>query len=67
MFVDLASFAFGHYADYIDGQTAGRSDGRRRFVDGSWAIPFYGSIGLLLLGAGLSLFMHPDRPFKESP
>jgi len=36
-------------------------------LTGSWAIPFYGSIGLLLLGAGLSFFMHPDRPFKENP
>jgi MFS family permease len=36
-------------------------------LTGSWAIPFYGSIGLLLLGAGLSFFVHPDRPFKESP
>ena len=36
-------------------------------LTGSWAIPFYGSIGLLLLGAGLSFFMHPDRPFIESP
>jgi MFS family permease len=34
-------------------------------LTGSWAIPFYGSIGLLLLGAGLSFFMHPDRPFTE--
>jgi MFS family permease len=33
---------------------------------GSWAIPFYGSIGLLLVGAGLSFFMRPDRPFRES-
>jgi MFS family permease len=33
---------------------------------GSWAVPFYGSIALLLLGAGLSFFMRPDRPFKES-
>ena len=32
-------------------------------LTGSWAIPFYGSIGLLLLGAGLSFFMRPDRPF----
>jgi MFS family permease len=30
---------------------------------GSWAIPFYGSIALLLLGAALSFFMRPDRPF----
>jgi MFS family permease len=36
-------------------------------LTGSWAVPFYGSIGLLLLGAGLSFFMHPDRPFKDSP
>jgi MFS family permease len=36
-------------------------------LTGSWAIPFYGSIGLLLLGAGLSFFMRPDRPFVESP
>jgi MFS family permease len=35
-------------------------------LTGSWAIPFYGSIGLLLLGAGLSFFMHPDRPFIEA-
>jgi len=35
-------------------------------LTGSWAIPFYGSIGLLLLGAGLSFLMRPDRPFKES-
>jgi MFS family permease len=34
-------------------------------LTGSWAIPFYGSIGLLLLGAGLSFLMRPDRPFKE--
>jgi cyanate permease len=30
---------------------------------GSWSIPFYGSIGLLLLGAALAFFMRPDRPF----
>ena len=35
-------------------------------LTGSWAIPFYGSLGLLLLGAGLSFLMRPDRPFKES-
>jgi MFS family permease len=34
-------------------------------VTGSWAVPFYGSISLLLLGAGLSFFMRPDRPFEE--
>lgn len=32
---------------------------------GSWAVPFYGSISLLLLGAALSFFMRPDRPFEE--
>jgi MFS family permease len=36
-------------------------------LTGSWTIPFYGSIGLLLLGAGLSFLMRPDRPFLESP
>jgi hypothetical protein len=35
-------------------------------LTGSWTIPFYGSIGLLLLGAGLSFFMRPDRPFAEA-
>jgi MFS family permease len=34
---------------------------------GSWTIPFYGSIGLLLLGAGLAFFMRPDRPFTSQP
>jgi MFS family permease len=33
---------------------------------GSWTIPFYGSMGLLLLGAALSFFMRPDRPFVET-
>jgi MFS family permease len=32
---------------------------------GSWSIPLYGSMGLLLLGAVLSFFMRPDRPFEE--
>jgi MFS family permease len=32
-------------------------------LTGSWSVPFYGSIGLLLLGAVLSFFMRPDRPF----
>jgi MFS family permease len=35
-------------------------------LTGSWTIPFYGSIGLLLLGAGLSFLMRPDRPFTET-
>jgi MFS family permease len=34
-------------------------------LTGSWSIPFYGSIGLLLLGAGLSFLMRPDQPFTE--
>jgi MFS family permease len=33
---------------------------------GSWTLPFAGSIGLLLLGAGLSFWMHPDRPFEPT-
>ena len=32
-------------------------------LTGSWAIPFVGSIGLLILGAGLSFFMRPDKQF----
>ena len=35
-------------------------------LTGSWTMPFYGSLGLLLLGAGLSFFMRPDRPFTET-
>ena len=31
---------------------------------GSWALPFSGSIFLLLLGIGLAFRMHPDRPFE---
>jgi MFS family permease len=33
---------------------------------GSWTLPFAGSICLLLLGAGLSFWIHPDRPFEPS-
>jgi MFS family permease len=33
---------------------------------GSWTLPFAGSIGLLLLGAGLAFRMHPDRPFEAA-
>jgi MFS family permease len=33
-------------------------------LTGSWTLPFAGSIGLLLVGAGLSFRMHPDRPFE---
>ena len=34
---------------------------------GSWTLPFAGSIGLLLLGAGLAFRMHPERPFEVAP
>ena len=40
-------------------------DDRRH--DGSWTLPFVGSIGLCLLGAGLAFTMHPERPFVEEP
>jgi MFS family permease len=33
---------------------------------GSWTLPFAGSIGLLLLGAGLAFRMRPDRPFEPA-
>jgi MFS family permease len=32
-------------------------------LTGSWTAPFCASIALLLVGAGLSFFMRPDRPF----
>jgi MFS family permease len=33
---------------------------------GSWTLPFAGSIGLLLCGAGLAFRMHPDQPFEAA-
>jgi MFS family permease len=33
-------------------------------LTGRWTVPFYGSLGLLLVGSGLSFFMRPDRPFQ---
>ncbi|KQQ40810.1 MFS transporter [Methylobacterium sp. Leaf125] len=36
-------------------------------MTGSWTLPFVGSIGLCLLGAGLAFTMHPERPFVEEP
>lgn len=33
-------------------------------LTGGWAAPFCGSIALLLVGAGLAVFMRPDRPFE---
>ncbi len=34
-------------------------------VTGNWVLPFVGSIGLLLIGAGLAFTMHPERSFVE--
>lgn len=34
---------------------------------GNWTLPFAGSIGLALLGAGLAFTMHPERPFEDAP
>ncbi|MCJ2082787.1 MFS transporter [Methylobacterium sp. J-090] len=36
-------------------------------MTGNWTLPFVGSIGLCLLGAGLAFTMHPERPFEEEP
>jgi MFS family permease len=33
---------------------------------GSWTVPFWASIFLLVVGSGLSFFMRPDRPFEVS-
>jgi MFS family permease len=33
---------------------------------GSWTLPFAGSIGLLLLGAGLAFRMHPERHLRRA-
>ncbi|KQN30545.1 hypothetical protein ASF00_07420 [Sphingomonas sp. Leaf34] len=30
-------------------------------MTGSWSIPFFASLALLLVGAGLSFFMHPEK------
>ncbi len=40
-----------------------------KLVDGfgNWVYPFSISIGILVLGAVLSLAMHPDRPFVDEP
>ena len=34
-------------------------------MTGDWVLPFAGSLGSLLLGAALSPFMHPERPFVD--
>jgi len=36
-------------------------------VTGNWQLPFYGSVGLLLVGAVLAFTMHPDRKFVDKP
>jgi MFS family permease len=36
-------------------------------VTGNWILPFVFSIVLLLIGAGLSFTMHPERRFLEEP
>ena len=36
-------------------------------LTGNWILPFAGSVGLLLLGAGLAFTMHPERPFEDEP
>jgi MFS family permease len=34
-------------------------------LTGSWTLPFIGSVGLCLLGAGLAFTMHPEREFVD--
>jgi len=34
-------------------------------VTGNWYLPFFISMGLLLLGAYSALFMHPEKPFDD--
>ncbi|HEY0988441.1 MAG TPA: MFS transporter [Kofleriaceae bacterium] len=36
-------------------------------MTGGWAVPFYGSIGLLLVGTVLAFTMRPDRKFVDEP
>jgi cyanate permease len=36
-------------------------------VTGNWQLPFYGSVGLLIVGSVLAFTMHPDRPFVDKP
>jgi MFS family permease len=36
-------------------------------VTGTWTVPFVASVLLLLLGAVLTLFLRPDKPFVEPP
>ena len=34
-------------------------------ITGNWLLPFYGSIGLLLVGSLLAFTMHPERKFVD--
>jgi MFS family permease len=34
-------------------------------LTGNWVYPFYGSVGLLVVGAGLAFTMHPERRFVD--
>jgi MFS family permease len=36
-------------------------------VTGNWQLPFYGSVGLLLVGSVLAFTMHPERQFVDDP
>jgi MFS family permease len=36
-------------------------------VTGGWSVPFYGSVGLLLVGTVLAFTMRPDRKFVDEP
>lgn len=36
-------------------------------VTGNWQLPFYGSVGLLIVGSVLAFTMHPDRQFVDKP
>ena len=36
-------------------------------VTGGWSVPFYGSVGLLLIGTVLAFTMRPDRKFVDEP
>jgi len=35
-------------------------------LTGSWDVPFIVSVAFLLLGAALTVTVHPDHPFTES-
>jgi MFS family permease len=45
----LSPLAFGYLAD----------------LTGNWHVPFIGSLGLLVLGAGLAFFMRVEVPFQQ--